>query len=208
MIVKHTYTRDRRAARAAVRYYQLRPRGQGEEPRTIFTRDGTISRADADRMMREHQNGNFVVHRVTLSPSDRERPEDLWDMARYVMAELEHQKGQRLHWFAVEHRNTEHHHVHVMIAGAGEREPDGVTRSVKLTKEDYASMREDGREYCRMMNRVDERWEEASERSGSSGREDERYAPPIPAPAEDEDEEIKRRRRKQPVRTEREDHDR
>ncbi len=86
MIVKHTYTRDRGAARAAVRYYQLRPRGRDEKPRTIFTRDGNISRADAHRMMREHQNGNFLVHRITLSPSDRERPEDLRDMTRYVMA--------------------------------------------------------------------------------------------------------------------------
>jgi len=208
VIVKHTYTRDRGAARVAVRYYQLRPRGQGEEPRTIFTRDDTISRAGADRMMREHQNGNFVVHRVTLSPSDRERPEDLRDMARYVMAQLEHQKGQRLHWFAVEHRNTDHHHVHVMIAGAGERELDGAMRSVKLTKEDYASMREEGQEYCRMICRG-VRWEEPSERPSDPDHEDERYAPPIPAPvAEDEDEELKRRRRKQPVRTEREGHDR
>jgi len=204
--VKHTYTRDRGATRAAVRYYQLRPRGRDEEPRSIFTRDGTISRAQAHRMMREHQNGNFLVHRVTLSPSDREQPEDLRDMTRYVLAELEKQKDQRLHWFAVEHRNTDHHHVHLMIAGAGEREGNDATKSVKLIKEDYAAMREGGREFCRMMNRVDERWENPAR---DAAREDERYAPPVPAPAVDEeDEEFKRRRRKQPLRTEREDHDR
>ncbi len=206
MIVKHTYTRDRGAAREAVRYYQLRPRGRDEEPRSIFTRDGTISRAQAHRMLREHQNGNFLIHRVTLSPSDRERPQDLRDMTRYVLAELEKEKGHRLHWFAVEHRNTDHHHVHVIIAGAGEREGNGATRSVKLIKEDYVSMREGGREYCRMMNRVDERWEHPDRDSECA---DERYAPPISAPvAEDEDEELKRQRRKQPVRTERVGHDR
>ncbi len=206
MIVKHTYTRDRGAARAAVRYYQLRPRGRDEEARTIFTREGTISRSDASRMMREHQNGNFLVHRITLSPSDREQPEDLRDMTRYVLAELEKEKGQCLHWVAVEHRNTDHHHVHVMIAGAGERESDGATRSVKLAKEDYASMREDGREYCRMMNRVDERWDEDLDRDPD--REAAYSSPPIPAPADEEDEELRRRRRKQPVRAERGDHDR
>ncbi len=207
MIVKHTYTRDRGAARAAVRYYQLRPRGQGEEPRSIFTKDGTISRADAGRMMREHQNGNFLVHRITLSPSDRERPEDLRDMTRYVLAELEHEKGQTLHWFAVEHKNTSHHHVHVMIAGTGERESDGATRSVKLTKEDYAAMREDGREYCRMMNRITDRWNDDPDR-GDLDREG-GYSPPVVAPSDgEEDEELKRRRRKQPVRNDREDHDR
>ncbi len=204
--MKHTYTRARGAAKAALRYYQLRPRGRDEEARTIFSREGTISRSDASRMMREHQNGNFLVHRITLSPSDRERPEDLCDMTRYVLAELEEQRGQRLHWFAVEHRNTDHHHVHVMIAGAGERESDGAARSVKLTKEDYAAMREGGREYCRMMSRVDERWENPDR---DPDREDERYAPVAPAPAaEDEDEELKRRRRKQPLRSNREDHDR
>ncbi len=205
--MKHTYTRDRGAARAAVRYYQLRPRGQGEEPRSIFTKDGTISRADADRMLREHQNGNFLVHRITLSPSDRERPEDLRDMTRYVLAELEHEKGQRLHWIAVEHRNTSHHHVHVMIAGTGERESDGATRGVKLTKEDYASMREDGREYCRMMNRIADRSNDDLDKGRDPDREG-GYSPPVVAPAAEEDEEPKRRRRKQPARNDREDHDR
>ncbi len=205
MIVKHTYTRDRGAARAAVCYYQLRPRGRDEEPRTIFTRDGDISRAHAHRMLREHQNGNFLVHRITLSPSDRECPQDLRDMTRYVLAELEKEKSQRLHWFAVEHRNTDHHHVHVMIAGAGERESDGATRSVKLTREDYASMREGGREYCRMMNRVDERWEEDLDRDPDR---EAAYSTPSPPSPEEEDEELKRRRRKQPLRSNREDHDR
>ncbi len=205
--MKHTYTRDRGAAKAAVRYYQLRPHGRDEEPRTIFTKDGTISRADADRMLREHQNGNFLVHRITLSPSDRERPEDLKDFTRYVMAQLEESKGQRLHWFAVEHKNTDHHHVHVMIAGTGERESDGATRSVKLTKEDYAAMREDGREYCRMMNRVAECWDEELERHGDPDREQYDSPGALPPPEED-DEELKRRHRKHPVRTQREDHDR
>ena len=206
--MKHTYTRDRGAARAAVRYYQLRPRGRDEQPRSIFTRGGTISRADADRMLREHQNGNYVVHRVTLSPSDRERPEDLRDMTRYVMAELEKHKGQALHWFAVEHRNTDHHHVHVMIAGTGEREGDGATRGVKLTREDYTSMREDGREYCRMMGRIADRWDDGPGRDRDPGRDG--YSPPAAAapPPDDEDEAPRRRRKKQPVRTEREDHDR
>ncbi len=206
MIVKHTYTRDRGAAKAALRYYQLRPRGRDEEPRSIFARDGTISRAGADRMLREYQNGNFLIHRITLSPSDRERPSDLQDLTRYLMAALEEEKRQQLHWFAVEHKNTDHHHVHVMIAGAGEREGDGATRSVMLTREDYALMREGGREYCRMMNRVDGRWEYPAR---DADREDERYAPPLPAPvAEDEDEELKRRRRKQPVRNDRQGHER
>ena len=200
--MKHTYTRDRGAARAAVRYYQLRPRGRDEESRIIFTKDGTSLRADADRMMREHQNGNFLVHRITLSPSDRERPEDLRDFTRYVLSELETEKGQHLHWFAVEHKNTSHQHVHVMIAGTGERESDGATRGVKFTKEDYAAMREDGREYCRMMNRIADRWDDEPDREGG-------YSPPaVASSADDEDEELKHRRRKQPVRKDHEDHER
>lgn len=207
MIVKHTYTRDRGAARAAVRYYQLRPRGRDELPRSIFTRDSTVARTDADRMLREHQNGNYLVHRITISPSDRERPEDLRDMTRYMMAELEKEKGQRLHWFAVEHRNTDHHHVHVMIAGTGQRESDGATRGVKFSKSDYAAMREDGREYCRMMNRISDRWDEAHDRAHDPDPDQYRPATLV-SPGEEEDEQLQRRWRKHPARASRQDHDR
>lgn len=205
--MKHTYTRDPGAARAAVRYYQLRPRGRDEAPRSIFTRDGVIPRADVDKLLRDHQNGNYLVHRLTLSPSDAERPEDLRDMTRFLMAELEKGKGQRLHWFAVEHKNTDHHHVHVMIAGTGEREEDGATRGVKLSKEDYAAMREHGREYCRMMGRLADRWDEELSRERDPARDAARYGPTATLPPDD-DEEEKRRRRKPHPRARRGDHDR
>ncbi len=44
MILRHTYTRSRDTARAGLRYYQMRPRGDDEPPRSIFGADGTMTR--------------------------------------------------------------------------------------------------------------------------------------------------------------------
>lgn len=55
MILYHSFTRSRSCARAAVRYYQMRPRGNDEPPRSLFTATGTVSRAEAYRLMDTHQ---------------------------------------------------------------------------------------------------------------------------------------------------------
>ncbi len=151
MVVKHSYTRSRGAARAAVKYYQLRPRGEDEEPRSVFSSSGNVSRAEAISLINDHQHGNYVVHRITLSPSFDERPEDLVEMTCYAMSRWQQEREQALHWVAVIHRNTDNPHVHVVIAGTGERHADGATRGVKITKEDYAILKEESRQYCRVM---------------------------------------------------------
>ena len=40
------------------------------------------------------------------------------------MADLEDEQGKEMHWYAVHHSNTEHEHVHVVVAGAGRRPGD------------------------------------------------------------------------------------
>jgi len=55
VILRHTYTRNRDTARAGLRYYQMRPRGEGEPPRSLFTKDGTVSRAEAYHLLDVHQ---------------------------------------------------------------------------------------------------------------------------------------------------------
>jgi hypothetical protein len=82
-------------------------------------------------------------------------------MTRYMMTELEKRMGMQLHWFAVEHHNTEHPHVHVIIAGAAERHSDSATRGVRFGVGEYAHLREVGREYCMAMGEMSERWERA-----------------------------------------------
>ena len=55
MILRHSYTRSRATARAALRYYQLRPRGEGEPPRALFGTAGTMTRAEAERLLAQVQ---------------------------------------------------------------------------------------------------------------------------------------------------------
>jgi type IV secretory pathway VirD2 relaxase len=54
--------------------------------------------------------------RLILSPDDVERI-DLRQHAREVMAQMEKDLGTKLTWVAIEHDNTDHRHVHIMLRG-------------------------------------------------------------------------------------------
>ncbi len=171
IVLRHTYTRSRDTARAGLRYYQLRPRGEDEPSRSIFGADGTMTRDEAYRLLDAHQAQGYLAHRLMLSPPEDLRPDDLRDLARHVMRELAHDKGQRLHWVAVEHRNTGHPHVHIVLCGGGER--DGMVREVRLDRGDHARIKEDGLDYCRLVARVRDDWDRAlavATREADAGR--------------------------------------
>ncbi len=167
VILRHTYTRDRDTARAGLRYYQMRPRGEGEPPRSLFTKDGTISRAEAYRLLDARQARGYLAHRLMLSPAADEQPDDLQAFTRHVMNELEKEKGMPLHWVAVAHHNTEHPHIHVLLCGGGEGRC-GQRREVRLNRADHARLREGGREYCRAERDEQARWEATLARAGAA----------------------------------------
>jgi type IV secretory pathway VirD2 relaxase len=54
--------------------------------------------------------------RLILSPDDVERI-DLRQHAREVIAQMEKDLGTKLTWVAIEHDNTDHRHVHIMLRG-------------------------------------------------------------------------------------------
>ena len=167
VILRHTYTRNRDTARAGLRYYQMRPRGEGEPPRQLFTQEGTVSREAAYRLLDTRQADRFLAHRLVLSPAPGEEPADFRAFTRQVMGELEKQQGLNLHWVAVEHHHTEHPHVHVVLCGGGE-EREGRVREVRLDREDHAHLREYGREYCRTEARERTGWEATLARAAAS----------------------------------------
>lgn len=158
VILRHTYTRSRDTARAGLRYYQMRPRGEGEPPRSLFTKDGVVSRAEAYQLLDAHQTNRYLAHRLMLSPATDERPDDLRAFTRHVMGELEKEKGMALHWVAVAHRNTDHPHIHVVLCGGGE-DAQGEVHAVRLDRADHARLKEEGREYCRAEGHERTRWE-------------------------------------------------
>jgi len=167
VILRHSYTRNRDTARAGLRYYQMRPRGEGEPPRSLFTKEGAVSRAEAYRLMDAHQARGYLAHRLMLSPAADEQPEDLRALTRSVMVELEKEKGMTLHWVAVEHHNTDHPHVHVMLCGGGEDERGG-RHAVRLDRADHARLKEDGREYCRAEGHERMQWEATLTRAAAA----------------------------------------
>src|SRR5947209_20624 len=118
----------------------VRPR-----PRSTLFPYTTLFRAVNDVM--EHTSHSVSYHKIVLSPSDDEPVQDWREWTREVMADLEDEQGKELHWYAVHHSNTEHEHVHVIVAGAGEDRETGQQVAVKLYPEDYQRLRESGHEH-------------------------------------------------------------
>ena len=69
-------------------------------------------RAFADRCADDRHHFRFIV-----SPEDAPQMADLKAFTRDLMTQAEQDLGTRLGWVAVEHHNTEHPHVHVLVRG-------------------------------------------------------------------------------------------
>ena len=92
-------------------------------------RDGvTKDGAAGDLFNAEHDEADgrtFAEHciddrhhfRFIVSPEDATDMADLQAFTRDLMANAEQDLGTRLDWIAVEHHNTEHPHVHVLVRG-------------------------------------------------------------------------------------------
>jgi hypothetical protein len=118
------------------------------DDRRIYSKDqDVVSRKDATNDIMEHTSTNVNYHKIVLSPGQDEPIRDWREWTREVMADLEERQGRALHWYAVNHNNTENPHVHVVLAGAGENLETGKTEPVKMYAPDYQAMRESGREH-------------------------------------------------------------
>ena len=154
MIVKAAFargSRERAGSRLGgyFKYIEYRDRAVGEnyESRHLFDESNDhVVRKEAIKDMLEHTSTSVNYHTVILSPGENEPVQDLRQWTREVMEELELQQGKDLHWYGVTHYNTDHPHVHVIIAGAGESLETGEIEPVKLYREDYERLRETAKE--------------------------------------------------------------
>lgn len=126
-------------ALAHVKYIQHRP-GDDKPPdgRTFF--DETEENLDGRSLrkaIKELEDSKVVAHKLTLSPEVE--PLDKKEYTREIMQQLATEKGLDLKWMAVEHNNTAHHHIHVVILGQ-----DKNGKSVRIDKDDYSKLREWG----------------------------------------------------------------
>jgi type IV secretory pathway VirD2 relaxase len=156
MIVRGTgYVRGNRKAAGTrlaghFKYIEYRPLGEIESrtSRSIFNKEeDRVSRKDAVGDVMDHTSSAVNFHKIMLSPGQDE-PIESWKVwTREVMHDLEEHVGKDLHWYAVEHHNTDHAHVHVVVAGAGENHNTGKAEPIKLYPHDYQFLRESGREH-------------------------------------------------------------
>lgn len=91
------------------------------------TKDGATGRMfDADREEADHRafaercDGDRHHFRFIVSPEDATELGDLKAFTCDLMCQAERDLGTRLEWIAVDHWNTEHPHVHVIVRGKAE----------------------------------------------------------------------------------------
>jgi len=129
----------------ALHYMQTRPLDHDERPedRHFFgpEREGGSWREARAEIM-DHATEQVAFHRLILSPGPDQPVADMREWTRMVLDDLADALGQQLHWVAVIHRNTDHPHAHVLLAGGGERA--GELRPVLLYKAQYAVVRASG----------------------------------------------------------------
>ncbi|MGY3585577.1 type IV secretory pathway VirD2 relaxase [Bradyrhizobium sp. USDA 4341] len=77
--------------------------------------DDTDPKVFAERCERDRHHFRFIV-----SPEDAAEMADLKGFARELVGQIEKDLGTKLDWVAVDHWNTQHPHVHILVRGVAE----------------------------------------------------------------------------------------
>lgn len=102
------------ALRAHLTYLQRDGVTRDGRPGELFDagQDGVDARDFAERCEGDRHHFRFIV-----SPDDASELASLRDFTRDLMVQAERDLGTKLDWVAVDHWNTEHPHVHVLVRG-------------------------------------------------------------------------------------------
>src|SRR5437660_9099709 len=143
-LLKYVAYRDRASARAEL----FGPTGTlSSEDRKAFA--GIVANAldkSSQQLFRARDGGMHdrrrAVYRLVISP-ERAGGLDLRCLTTAAVRRLEQESGiSGLRWIAAIHRNTAHHHVHLVMAGM-HADAEGGFRRVDLTRQRLAAMKED-----------------------------------------------------------------
>jgi len=117
-------------AAAYLRYLQRDGTTRNGEPGYLYgaDTDQTDGRAFRDRALGDRHQFRFIV-----SAEDGAEYEDLKPLTRRLMARAEQDLGTRLDWVAVDHFNTGHPHMHIVVRGKDMRGADLVIARDYLT---------------------------------------------------------------------------
>lgn len=155
VVIKHRYIPGRNRggnvvsigkALAHVKYIQQRPGPDKERGgRDMFNEhEDRLDAKEMRRAIKELGDSRVVVHKLTLAPEIN--PQDKKAFTREVMDKLGQDMGRDLRWFGVEHNNTDHHHIHVVVLG---KDRNGT--EVRIGLKDIEKAKEHGERYL-------ERW--------------------------------------------------
>jgi type IV secretory pathway VirD2 relaxase len=119
------------ALRAHIGYLQRDGVARDDSPGKLFSaaEDEADGRAFAERCKDDRHHFRFMV-----SPDDARELDNLRTFTRELMDRASRDLGTRLDWVAIDHWNTEHPHVHVLVRG---RADDGKDL---LISRDYISV--------------------------------------------------------------------
>ncbi|GBQ28250.1 hypothetical protein AA12717_2905 [Gluconacetobacter sacchari DSM 12717] len=122
--------RDGRA-RAHLKYIQRDGTSREGERGKLYGPE--TDRADGDAFL-ERGHDDRHQFRFIVSPEDAEQMQDLTAFTRDLMTRMESDLGTKLDWLAVNHFNTGHPHVHIVINGRDDRGDDLVINGDYITQ--------------------------------------------------------------------------
>ena len=104
-------------ARAHLRYIQRDGADKDGRPGILYGPERDV--VDGNAFLEEGKNDGHQF-RIILSPEEAGELSDLNAFTRDVMAAAEKDLGTKLDWVAVNHHDTDHPHVHVVLRGKGD----------------------------------------------------------------------------------------
>ena len=149
---KQNNYQSRKSLSATINYNLDRERGIDEKERSLFTsKHFDLDRSAAKEEIERKFGEDVAYHKIILSSGDNHVSQK--HFTRTVMAEWQKSIEKEFEYYAVEHRNTDYHHVHIIIPG----ESSNRNGDLSFDREDIATLREIGGDYLardRFMDRV------------------------------------------------------
>jgi len=110
-----------KGALAHLRYVQRDGVTRDGQPGQLYSSEQ--DRADGKAFL-ERADGDRHQFRFIVAPEDGAEYEDLKPLTRRLMAQMEQDLDTKLEWVAVDHYNTGHPHIHIILRGKDERGKD------------------------------------------------------------------------------------
>ena len=141
-IVKASYTKNSKGAKASIRYIAHRRGKEGAKiTRVLFGTDGVMGRRDAYCMIDTAEKGS-IFFRFVISPDPKQEDTDkdlfLREITERTMLRLEDRVQSEVQWVAAIHDDhAPHRHVHVVAVVPG-----------RLHVPDFQALRQTATEAC------------------------------------------------------------